>query len=224
MLQASSTGADFAPIMPNLAPSPDFSTYLYPTGSLSPYVIYPLRDYGFVGSCSTSPGSTTTTACASADGKTITDLGDVQIDGAYARQSYRPDHIWMGVPGGLFDVISELAVWNGTTWVKEALQPSYATLFGDLTFSPTVEGIVPLSRTDDRVIVFIADDFQAVVAYVAAGCYKPLYAVGSQYTLTYSLDNRESVLQTAPDTIEWSGSGSDRIFLRTSAFDQAPIR
>jgi hypothetical protein len=224
MLQASTTGSNFAPIMPDLTPSPDFSSYVQPAGTLAPYVIYPLRDFGFMGSCSTSPGSTTTTACASADGRTITDLGAVDIDGAYARQSYRPDHIWMGVPGGLFDVSSELALWNGTTWIKEALLPAYATLFGDLTFNPTVEGVVPLSRTDDRVMVFIADDFQAVVAYVAADCYEPLYAIGSTYNLPYSLDIRESVLQTAPDTIEWSGDATNRIFLRTSAFDQAPIR
>src|SRR6185369_4561111 len=105
MLQASTTGSSFAPIMPDLTPSQSFSSYVQPAGDLQPYVIYPLRDFGFVGSCATSPGSTTATACASADGRAITDLGAVDIDGAYGRQSYRPDHIWMGVPGGLFDVI-----------------------------------------------------------------------------------------------------------------------
>jgi hypothetical protein len=222
MLQASVSGSNFAPIMSDLTPSPDFNTYVSPSGGLAPFSIFPLRDFGFVGYCST--GSNATTACASADGRTIADLGDVQIDGAYARQSYRPDHIWMGVPGGLFDVISELAVWNGTTWIKEALQPSYETLIGELLFYPTVVGVVPLSRSDDRVMVFVGDDFDVAVAYVAKDCYTPLYAVGSQYGLPYSLDARSSLLQTGPDTIEWSSNATDRIFLRTSAFDQAPLR
>jgi hypothetical protein len=221
MLQASVSGSNFAPITSDLKPSADLGTYLDPVGPI-PFAVYPLRDFGFAGFCSTS--STETTACASADGRAIVDLGAVEIDGAYVRQSYRPDRIWIGIPGGLFDVVSELAMWNGTTWVKEALQPSYEALLGDLHVDSTVVGVVPLSRSNDRVMVFIGDSFGMAVAYADKDCYTPLYAVASAYVLPYSLNARNGLLQTGPDTIEWSSSGTDRVFLRASAFAQAPLR
>jgi hypothetical protein len=220
MLQASVGGAAFAPVMPDLTRSTDLTRFIQVPAGPTPFGVYPLRDFGFVGPCTQG---TATDACASADGRTIADLGPVEIDGALARQSYRPDHIWMPVPGGL-DVMSELALWNGTTWIKESLEPSYQTLIGQLTFTPTIVGLVPLSRTDDRLLVFIGDDFDSTVAYAAAGCFTPLYAVGAPYSLPYDSQTRSSIIQTAPDTIEWAGGSVDVDFLSTSAFAQAPLR
>lgn len=211
--------AQLAPVTADLMPSPDTSRYINLTAAsgLSPSDVWPLRDYGFVGTCWKGATLTETVACASADGRTIADLGSATVDGSIVRQSFRPDRVWMPIPGG-FDVPSELALWNGTTWTKEALMADYGQLV-DSSSEVTIQGVLPLSPTDDRVMVFIGDTFTTQAAYAAGPCYMPLYRVGSGISFPFSRTGGVfSLLETAPDAATWSDDGLRLITLRASAF------
>lgn len=221
VLEANQYDSTFVPVANDVTRSANLTSYLHPAATLRPYRIAPLRDFGFVGMCVKGTAADGV-ACASADGTTIADLGAVDVDFEIARQSFRPDRIWLPVPGSP-EVISELGLWNGTAWVKESLQPGYEQLIGQLTFTPTIEAIVPLSRTDDRLIVIIGDTFTTNFAYAPAGCFTPLFAVGTTYSVPTGRA-AESMWQPSPDAILWIGNGIDQVTLRSSAFAAAPYR
>jgi len=211
--------AQFSPVTADLMRSTDTSRYISPPQSgLIPTDVWPLRDYGFVGYCS-QPTSSDFVACASADGRTIANLGVATVDGAIVRQSFRPDRVWMPIPGG-WDVPSELAMWNGTTWIKEALMPDYDRLV-DVGGDATIQGVLPLSATDNRVMVFIGDNFTTQAAYAAANCFMPLYPVGNTFNFPFSRSSIDSLVQTGADGALWSYTGQNLITLHASAFPSA---
>jgi hypothetical protein len=210
-------GSQLVPVPPDLTHPTDTSKFIQPpAGALFPLQIWPLRDYGFVGYCRTDT-QTTTVGCASADGRTVANLGELNLRGSQIRQSFRPDRIWLPVPGG-WDTPSELGLWNGSKWVMEAIMPSYETVAGEVASTPTIQGVIPLSRDDDRVLVFIGDNFSTQAAYAEAGCFVPLYQLGTFYYPPFEDSTAESLLQTAPDTVTWSSTGRDLVTLRTSSF------